>query len=147
MMPLDSILNYHNPAVIERYNFDYPNNTLSASEALKHVGRYLWICKKHQQDRLEYPNNKKFDFDCAIHPEMQEIDDMWHTFILFTEDYMDYCNVYFGHYMHHRPTTSMDIKSTSTKEDKIQFERYLSYIYDNLGDETLRVWFAEYFKE
>ena len=32
------------------------------------------------------------------------VDEVWHTFILFTRDYMSFCEEVFGHYLHHQPS-------------------------------------------
>ncbi len=32
-----------------------------------------------------------------------KIDEMWHNFILFTQDYQEFCFTYFGRFIHHRP--------------------------------------------
>lgn len=32
-----------------------------------------------------------------------EVDEVWHTFILFTRDYADFCQGVFGFYLHHQP--------------------------------------------
>ena len=70
---------------------------------------------------------------------MSEIDDMWHTFLLFTKDYMYFCSKYLGQYFHHSPTTSED--KMTEGEFEIDFARYVSYVYDNLGEKTLIKWF------
>lgn len=31
------------------------------------------------------------------------VDQAWHQFILFTVEYTEFCNTYFGHYVHHAP--------------------------------------------
>lgn len=33
----------------------------------------------------------------------EEIDDIWHTFILFTKEYQDFCEILVGEYIHHEP--------------------------------------------
>ena len=33
----------------------------------------------------------------------EEIDDIWHTFILFTKEYQDFCKMLVGEYIHHEP--------------------------------------------
>ncbi len=35
--------------------------------------------------------------------ESQKIDEAWHRFILFTKDYHEFCNRFFGKYIHHGP--------------------------------------------
>lgn len=33
------------------------------------------------------------------------IDECWHNFILFTQDYITFCETYFGRYIHHQPNS------------------------------------------
>lgn len=33
-----------------------------------------------------------------------QLDDVWHVFILHTQEYMDFCDQYIGGYCHHNPT-------------------------------------------
>lgn len=74
-----------------------------------------------------------------MHKEMEEIDNMWHTFLLFTKDYMSFCDKYFKCYIHHNP---FDKNIIELEKDFIdELTKYLSYIYDNLGEETLIKWF------
>jgi hypothetical protein len=37
----------------------------------------------------------------------KQVDEVWHTAILFTEDYMAFCQDVFGFYLHHRPNTEL----------------------------------------
>ena len=136
---LNEMLTYQNKHIIKRYQKDYGNNTLSADAALQEVIKYLWISEKHRHDKQSNPNDPSLDFECAIHFEMKEIDDMWHTFILFTQEYADFCQQYFDHFMHHAPNVS-ETKPTQKKFTK-PFKNYLSYVYDHLGENTLRTWF------
>jgi len=39
------------------------------------------------------------------------VDEFWHAFILFTDEYMEFCNKHFGHYLHHRPQDHSKIKT------------------------------------
>jgi hypothetical protein len=36
----------------------------------------------------------------------KEVDEVWHTFILFTRSYMSFCEQAFGWYLHHEPATN-----------------------------------------
>ncbi len=144
MLPtLEKVLEYKNPSVLARYLKDYPDNELKAEDAFNQVLKFLWLCQKYAADKKNHPNDESLNFMCAIHTEMTEIDDMWHTFILFTKDYTNFGMKYFGTYLHHAPSTAED-KKLSPEEFKIDLEHYLSYVYDNLGEETLRKWFAKY---
>ena len=145
---LDEVLKYTNIHVIRRYEHDFHDNKLSSKDAFREMLKFLWCAEKLRRDKQADPANTDLDFTFFLHHEMREIDDMWHTFILFTKDYMEFGMRYFGHYVHHAPTTDEEKsemkldKENMTEQDKKQ----LSYIYDNLGKKTLEVWFAECLK-
>lgn len=142
---LNFLLLYKPEKVFQRYQKDFPMNKLSSEIAFRELLKYLWLSQKHQQDKQEQPNNKELEFIFSIHSEMKEIDDMWHTFILFTREYIDFSEKYFSNFIHHIPHTG---KEVFTPDDyKLQLTRYLSYIYDHLGEETVRLWFDEPLKE
>ena len=141
MKKINEIIAYQNKDIIDRYNKDYPNNKISAEEALVGVIQYLWLSQQHQIDKKNQPNNNELNFVCGVYPEMQEIDDMWHTFILFTKEYAEFCQKYFGEFMHHAPNTH--VEKTDLKNFEIEFTRYLNYIYGRLGEETVKRWFSD----
>ncbi len=144
-MRLEKLLQYKNSHLLKRYRNDYPDNQLSAEEALKELLKFLWLSDKRQQEVKRNPKNRSLQFACTVHTEMKEIDDMWHTFLLFTRDYMEFCFNYFGHYLHHEPNTKR--RKPIDKKYKKALENYFSYIYDHLGEATLRKWFAATLKE
>ncbi len=141
MLPsMPKLLRYQNENVLLRYEKDYPNSTLKAKDALHELLKYFWLSVKHKIDCIRNPENQDLFFPCGMYPEMQEIDDMWHTFLLFTKDYGEFCQKFFGEFLHHVPKTEEN--SLSKEEFKIVFARYLSYIYDHLGEDTVKKWFS-----
>ncbi|MEO8402823.1 MAG: hypothetical protein ABI597_13710 [Gammaproteobacteria bacterium] len=141
MLPdLPTLLEYKNIHVLNRYANDYPNNKITPEEAFEELMKYFWLNLKHEADKICYPENQELDFICGIHSEMKEIDDMWHTFLLFTKEYISFCKKYFGKYFHHSPTT--DDEQITKNDFEIDFTRFLSYVYDNLGESTLKKWFG-----
>jgi hypothetical protein len=61
------------------------------------------------------------------------VDEVWHTFILFTNEYRNFCNTIFGEYVHHEPNVSSKYgvdplfpykKKQSTEFFYEQYERY-----------------------
>jgi hypothetical protein len=143
LVSLTEVLKYQNPAVLKLYVQNYPNNKLNAETAFKETLKYLWLCKKHEADRLHYPDDKTLPPRCVMLRSMREIDEMWHEFILFTRDYSQFCNTYFGEYCHHLPNI-FDNMPVSPEAEQEEIAKLLPYIYDHLGDETMRVWFADY---
>lgn len=140
IVPLSQLLQYQNSDVINRYKKEYPNNTLSPEEAFIELLKFLWLCNKHKYDQMANSNQEELNFQCVIHHEMKEIDDMWHTFLLFTKDYMDFCNFYFKKYIHHAPFSNEVAPSQEQLTTHLTY--YLSYIYDHLGEKTLLKWFG-----
>lgn len=136
---LKALLKYNNRWVVERYKKDYPDNQLSGKQAFREMLKFLWLSQKHKHDLAVSPRKKSLQFVCGVHHEMDEIDDMWHTFLLFTQDYAAFCKKYFGQFVHHAPNTKK--KRISKAVYKTDIERYFSYIYEQLGEKTLKVWF------
>lgn len=141
IIPIDKLLEYKNTQVLNRYKKDYPNNKLKAEEAFPELLKYLWISQKHKEDLCHFPEDEELSFSCGIYHEMLDIDDMWHTFLLFTKDYMAFCEQFFGKYLHHTP--ALEDEPAQVDDFEINFSRYLFYIYDNLGEETVRKWFGQ----
>jgi len=137
---LSKLLNYKNAHVLARYRKDFPENRLTAEEALTDLLKYFWLSQKHKQDCHNNPHDESLKFTCSMHYEMKEMDDMWHTFLLFTKDYQDFCQIYFGEYLHHVPETNNKLPELQRFE--MDFRGYLSYIYDHLGEETVKRWFT-----
>lgn len=144
--PLEQVLEYKNPRVLKLYVQNYPNNKLSAEQAFQETLKYLWLTVKHSIDQKNNPNDENLPYRCTMLRSMQEIDEMWHEFILFTEDYIEFCTHYFGEYIHHLPNL-FDNMPVPREEAEIEVSKLLPYIYDNLGEETLEVWFASYITE
>ena len=65
---------------------------------------------------------KRFLYLCAITPEpvapTEQIDDLWHNYILFTMDYAEFCETVLGKFIHHRPRKRGDMPT----ERNIPFE-------------------------
>ena len=138
---LTTLLAYENQLVIERYERDYPKNKLTGKKALQEFLKYVWICLKHADDLKKQPENTILHFKCVMHQEMKEIDQFWHTFLLFTRDYQLFCTAFLGdRFFHHEP---VNWKETVIDETVYELEltRYLNYLYDHLGPETVSNWF------
>lgn len=147
---LDEVLTYKNDNLIKRYQKDFPDNALSAKDALSNVIKYLWLGQKLLTDQENLTSINELNFQFYLQYEMKEIDDMWHTFLLFTIDYREFCYQYFGYYIDHVPTVETDeatqnIKHETNPDEEMQ--KWLSYVYDNLGEDTLKMWFPQYFEK
>jgi hypothetical protein len=58
-----------------------------------------------------------------------QIDEVWHSFILFTKQYASFCNDYLGEFMHHLPATADQPVDKTSKEN---FVRRYNEVYGEL---------------
>ena len=137
MITLNNLLNYKNENVIFRFTKIYAVTEDEANDIFCETLKWLWLSQK-----VNYP----FFIDDSI----SIIDEMWHNFILFTKDYNDFCNKYFGKYIHHQPSTKEDARvwkdnwDKQLKEFEKQLEEQYEIIYDTLGADTLEKWYRDY---
>ncbi len=140
---LKDVLTYKNPRVLLRFHELYPQHQDKADYLFEELLKYLWLGRKHEWDKAQNPHNLDLDFICVMHEEMRMIDEMWHAFIIFTRDYADFCQSYFGHFIHHVPNVVEDQPIVSTDFEN-QTRLFLDYVYEQLGEETLLNWFGEH---
>ena len=146
---LEAVLQYQNPLVIKRFKRNNPKLEHKAEILFLDMLKYLWLCKKHELDLELDKDNPNLNFTCVMHQEMIDIDEMWHTFILITKDYAAFCQEYFGEFLHHIPEmVNEDAKGEKNIDEQAVFqhelELFLSYVYEKLGEETVKSWFAVY---
>jgi hypothetical protein len=85
-------MDYQNTAVVARYQKEFGLDKPAAQILFEETKRFLWLCSK---------------CDGPIAPP-PAIDNGWHTFIIFTEDYANFCTQHFGCFLHHRPRVHGD---------------------------------------
>lgn len=96
-----------------------------------------------------YPDEYVF-----THEPLWIIDEMWHTFLMYTKDYIDFCNAHFGRILHHAPVkrdVKMQIREDLENEVeetynlvRPQVKRLYELIFEYLGRETLVKWIDGY---
>jgi hypothetical protein len=141
LKPLNEVLAYQHPAVVKRFIRENPAKAVQAEQLFSDLMLFFWASKKHALDRAASPADPALDFVFIMDQEMRDIDQMWHVFLLYTKDYMDFCDQHFGEYLHHLP----DIVPTFERgsfEFETNLAKFLSYVYDHLGEAVVRRWFA-----
>lgn len=142
-LELTHLMQFKNDKMIARYHKDYPQSKMHPEESWGELMKFIWLCRKHQADKQRLPEDKELQFNCVIHAEMNDIDNMWHTFLLFTRDYQQFCHDCLdGIFFHHEPLDEGGPIDHDLYAEELT--RYLSYIYDNLGQDTLLKWFGDY---
>jgi len=133
---LDAVLSYRNPGVVARYLGEFGGGQSAAEELFGELMRWLYLCARSGEPGA--PGAR-----LSMYPEILRIDDMWHIFVLHTRDYADFCARYFGRFIHHDPEPIDRSREPREDEVRAELEGFLSFLYDELGDETVRRWFAE----
>lgn len=144
---LEQLKHYKNEAVVQRFLETWALPLDEGDDIFEETKKWLWLSVYN--DELG-----KDKITLAISPSIKLLDEMWHTFILFTKDYHDFCQEYFGYYLHHFPTSRAEYEQTIVEyehspetvmeRNRQLFAEQYSLIYDLLGEETLVKWYSEY---
>lgn len=142
---LNEVLAYENDILIEKFSATYNCETSVSRFIFNETKKLFWLFNESNFDKFD---NLSIDNSLII------LDEMWHTFILFTNDYSTFCHDLFGYYIHHKPTSELEkniylkeIESLNKKEllEKKSNEKrpQYEYVYDKLGEETFKTWYLE----
>jgi len=100
----NDILSYENPSVIARFIKEYGAAEEDAKECFNALKQFLIVCIFNDGGRII----------------SKPVDDMWHTFILFTKDYQSFCEEYLGRFVHHVPSESAGERPDLTMRETAQ---------------------------
>jgi hypothetical protein len=141
MPSLERALEYKNDQICYRFMDDWDVSLDEARLLFEDLKRFLW---------LNHLNGWQFMF---YHP-FGILDDMFHMFILFTQEYRKYCDEVYGSYIDHFPNTkdfveawqaevAADPEAVGKRELAVR-DRMRQLIVENLGVEVLIRWWVDY---
>jgi len=133
---LDEVLAYRHPGVVRRYAKEQHASLVEAEEVFRETLKWLYLCYCSTTAGPE-------GFGCAMTPELAQIDEMWHTFLLFTRDYAAFCERYCGFFLHHVPNEDEEESPEDPETVRALLERHFGLVYDVLGEDTLTNWYEE----
>lgn len=146
LRPLHEAIGYRNRHVVDRFIEHHALPRDDAEDLFVETLRWLWLCRRADHD-ARAPD--LFIDDC-----MAMVDEMWHTFVLFTRDYTGFCDQYLGGYVHHEPTTSEEKARAQAERERdpsefrarreARLRALYDYVYDELGEDTLVKWYSTY---
>lgn len=87
---LEDVLSYENNDVVARIARDLDISLEKGGELFMEVKRFLWLASQKSEEKN------------GLIPT-PIIDEAWHAFVLFTEDYAEFCEKFFGRFLHHVP--------------------------------------------
>jgi hypothetical protein len=133
---LDVILAYKNQHIIDGLMSALEISPEIASQLFEDGLLWLWYCNNHASEGYR-------DIDDPI----LIVDEVWHTFILYTPYYTKFCTTFFGEYLHHMPTLLKDNVPQSDNSQEDYFTRkkkQLVIIYELLGRDVFTRWYHTY---
>ena len=145
---LEEVLQYRNEAVVSRFVKVWSVNEEEAQDIFQETLKWLWLGATIRAEAV--PDSPKL----VITEATRILDEMWHTFLLFTFEYAAFCQQNFGFFLHHHPTTEaeqarLDVERARDPEAFLNaYEACLhtqcSVVYDRLGEATVTKWYATY---
>ncbi len=149
---LEKILHYENAEVIDYFLKLHPTFEGTRADAeliFKDVLRFLWLYGTIEEYKIANPDKEDFP-ELGISKSMIVIDNMWHTFILYTQFYTNFCIENFGQYLHH-PVPLKRYYQNIEQFDKetasnIFITELVEGVVEHLGEEVAIRWFDTYFK-
>ena len=148
---LEDVLAYRNDRVIESFTNKFDIAKDEAERIFVEMLRWVWYISSTRPTK-QNPEMHGIDEPLYI------IDEMWHTFILVTRDYTQFCHDMFGRYIHHAPGSAgaeaygADYsveegpdgrERTIRKTTERKRAKYLD-IYERLGEDVFRTWYQEF---
>ncbi len=144
---LADVVAYENQDVIERFVKIYGVEKNQANQIFNSTKKWMWLSL--QRRRLGHKKHLVIDVPLVV------IDEMWHNFILFTRPYSQFCEQFFGFYMHHAPTTNQMVEDGKASNANLTPEQMrqkilddkrwqYEFVYDQLGQEEFLLWYKHY---
>ncbi len=134
---LEEVLRYHHPGIIRRYAKEHRATPEEAAELFRETLKWLYLCARATE-------HGPAGLALAVHSEIERIDWMWHTFLLFTRDYAAFCEEHFGFFIHHVPNEDeADDAPLDDASLRAGLEQQYAFVYDVLGEDTLQAWYGD----
>lgn len=136
---LYGIENYKHDDLVSSFGSTYSISWENSLGLFKDMKLWLWLCNYASFDR-------NYSGVMTIYEPLISIDKMWHEFILFTKDYMSFCDDNFGYYLHHQPKTISsygDTKSEDAEQRLNLAKNQCFYIQKLLGTSVLKRWYID----
>lgn len=140
MIMKPTINKYQNNALKRRLNQKLQISQNDINDLFSELKKWLWISAESILDRKEGRNAPVLFID----EPLLIIDIVWHEFILFTKDYKDFTENLLGVFVHHQPADPNSSNLMRREEFLLLVEDQYSYIYDKLGESTLKKWYQLY---
>jgi hypothetical protein len=122
---LEKIAQYECPAIVDRFVEEVGVNPDEACEIFEDVKKWLYLVSRYD--------------DLPMPAQMYVVDEMWHTFLMFTREYREFCVSYLGMVVDHIPEDPKEMEVRTG----YNMRSFIELVYDELGEDTAIRWFAD----
>lgn len=153
--PLHEVLAYKNDAIVASFSKTFGIPPDESQDIFEQVKRMMWLTNEMEFDGVREQGQRFF-----IDHSLLVLDEMWHTFILFTKPYADFCMSLFGHFIHHFPTVTSPEDLAARQAEFAGLDRaeaisramdekrwQYTYVYKKLGEQCFLKWYHEFHKK
>jgi hypothetical protein len=125
-----SVLAYSAPFLIDKLVKDHIVDTPEEAEVLfTEVKKYLLMVRDDETANWEMYSLR--------------VDEVWHQFILYTNEYMNFCERFFGRYVPHSPSNAPEPPFVSSTREVCTFELFASHYEQLFGIQLPEIWYDE----
>lgn len=121
-------MQYQMPDVIKRCQKDFGYSDEDITILEKELKRYLILCTLKEENE-------------GVDMYSTDVDNLWHSFILFTKDYASFCDTNAGHFIHHIPKT--DSNSPQFKKAGQGLQSFTRQYEKVFHEEPHAIWFLD----
>jgi len=135
-------MNYQNTDVLLKFRKEWDVSPEEAEFIFAETKKFIWLASASLRECL----------NIKVHEQFTIIDEMWHTFIQFTDAYTNFCENYVGGYLHHYPSTNdmirkelKHVNETGMTYSDYRYNEYVSQIQrieSSLGADTVATWYG-----
>jgi hypothetical protein len=149
---LCEVMAYHNERVIGSFLKSFELSENEARDIFEQVKCMLWLGNEMDFDGFT-EQGKAFSIDRSL----LILDEMWHTFILCTKDYKEFCEEFFGHFIHHYPQVESEAKVAQRKAEFADLDQaqriarladekrwQYTYVFKKLGKDIFIKWYTDF---
>ncbi|MCA8090569.1 hypothetical protein LGM65_06635 [Burkholderia anthina] len=138
------LIEYKNDSVIKKFRDEWSLSEQAACDIFEETKKFLFLANYAQKRCVTF----------EIDESVLIIDKMWHTFILFTKEYSEFCDVFFGKMLHHTPfcrahliekirdLSSHGISLSEYKRNRLQ--QQIDIIHETFGIGTVKKWYVDF---
>jgi len=146
-LALKRALAYNHPGVVDRFVYEYRVDRKFAETVFKDLRRYLWLVYfVTELKEKDLPELRGHDFKVPMFKFMNVMDHFWHVFLLFSEDYENFCEQHFGMRIHHVPEpVSEEMRFNRMRSGKLlltpEFKGFVDFVWLVHGSDVANRWF------